>query len=299
MNLKTFLRIVSALFIFSLMGCRGATTALTPDALLAQIPSLYTDGAKQADSTFVGAVADSDFFVGLVVQGETVVAYLCNGSDVGDWLQGTAEGEQLALSNQGGTTLTALWQDGVVRGVVTVAGKQPLSFVATPAQEGITGFYRHTETVNGAAVVAGWVLLENGIVGTSSDGSGVAILDRPIGKEEGGGGSAGSSSNGEETKGLEDRPEFTGTPGTASGEQSTILAAATPTCETTRAGCGGNPVNCDALRSQLVETERALGDLERALSQNGVQNPRAHPATGAAQRAVAAQSSTLRSSGCG
>jgi hypothetical protein len=290
------------LLILGLMGCSGAATAVSHDTLLAQIPSLYSDGARQASHTFVGPVADSDFFVGLVVQGETVVAYLCNGEDVGDWLRGTAVDGQFEVSSSGGTTLTGSLNDDAISGTVLVGGERPFAFTATPAQEGISGFYRHTETVNGTNVVAGWVILENGIRGTSSDGKGIAIRDTITGKTEEGGGASNSSSgsNAVDTKGLEERPEDFITPGASEGgeEVTTLGEAPPPSCETTREGCGGPTVSCDALRGELANAERALGDLERELAQNGVQNLRDHPGAVAARRAVSGTGDQLRSSGC-
>ena len=89
------------------------------------------------------------------------------------------------------------------------------------------------------------------------------------------------------------------TPGAGNEGQEDIILAATPTCETTKEGCGGpTAVNCAALRSELANAERALGDLERELTQNGVQNLRDHPAISAAQRPVSSLSGELQSGGC-
>lgn len=184
-----------------------------------------------------------------------------------------------------------------------MGGERPLTFTATPAQEGISGFYRHTEAVNGTNVVAGWVLLESGLVGTSTAGDAIAIHDAITGKSEEGGGTsnAGSGANAVDSKGLEERPEDFVTPGAGGdSEQVTIIGEAPPpACETTREGCGGSSANCDALRSELASAERALGKLEKELEENGVQNLRQHPAIAAAQRPVSNLSGQLRSSGCG
>jgi len=302
MKYKTLLGFIGILFVLGLVGCGGETAAVTHDALLAQIPSLYSDDARQANGTFVGAVAGSEYFVGLVIQGEMVVGYLCNGEDVGDWLRGTATDGQLDLSSSGGTKLVGTLSGGVVSGTVTVGGEQPLAFTAAPAQESLTGFYRHTESVNGTNVVAGWVMLENGIVGTSSDGDKLAIRDTITGKSEEGGGTSSSNSGSDavDTKGVEERPAVEVTPGGDNGEEITTLGEAPPpSCETTREGCGDSTTNCDALRSNLSAAERALGNLESELAQNGVQNVRDHPAISAAQRSISNLSGQLGSSGCG
>jgi hypothetical protein len=295
MKNKVILGLMCSLFVLVLIGCSGEETAVAPDTLLAQIPTLYSDNTQQADGTFVGTVTDSDFFVGVVVQGETAVAYLCNGQDVGEWLRGSVANGQLALRSNSGATLAGLLADGVLSGEVMVA-ERPYAFTATPAQNGTTGLYRHTAD----NITAGWIILENGIVGTSSDGSGVALLDRPRGKEEAGGNSTNAGSNPQDPKQEEDPRDFI-TPGAAGdGEQATTLGEASlPSCETTREGCGGPTVNCDALRSDLSAAERALGDLERELSQNGVQNLRDHPAMAAAQRPIFSLNGELRSGGCG
>jgi hypothetical protein len=53
------------------------------------------------------------------------------------------------------------------------------------------------------------------------------------------------------------------------------------------------------LKGELANAERALGDLERELTQNGVQNLRDHPAIAAARRPVSSLSKDLQSGGCG
>lgn len=158
--------IMSALLVLAglLAACGSKPAASTPEAeaLLAKIPAPATE-SQQAPNTFLGTVPGSDYYVGLVIQGETVVGYLCDGK-TDAWLTGKVEGDYITLTSQDGATLKATLADKTVRGKVVLADGQALDFTAAP-QAGSEGLYRSKLTFGDNLYVGGWIILENGTRG--------------------------------------------------------------------------------------------------------------------------------------
>jgi hypothetical protein len=242
--LKTFTFILFGLLI--LIGCNTdspatESAAVSHDEILAQIPSLRSESPRQAPGTFVGQVAGSTFFIGLVIQEGQAVAYLCNGEDIGEWLKGSVSDGQVTLSNPNGTNLTASLDGRNVRGTVALLGGQSFSFEAVPAKAN-TGFFRLVETEGDSRTVSGWILTEAGLRGTTSNGGHQIgnISLPPAGKPSGGS----SSGNNQASGGSSCFDQFTG-------------------------GCS---MPCDGLSQWYEDTFNALNALEAQLVASGVTN---------------------------
>ncbi len=140
----------------------GSKAATTPEALLAKIPAPAAEG-QQAASTFLSTVPGSDFYVGLVIEGDTAVGYLCDGQ-TDAWLTGQVEGDYLTLTSQDGATLKATLSDNTIQGKVTPVGGSALDFTATP-QQGEAGLFRSKLAFGENQYVGGWIILEPGTRG--------------------------------------------------------------------------------------------------------------------------------------
>jgi hypothetical protein len=147
-----------------LLAACGAKPATTPEAeaLLAKIPPPVVE-SQQAANTFLGTVAGSNFYIGLVIEGDTAVGYLCDGeSDA--WLTGKVEGDYLTLTSPDGATLKATLADNTIRGKVTLVGGDALDFTAAP-QQGNEGLFRSKLAFGENQYVGGWIILEGGTRG--------------------------------------------------------------------------------------------------------------------------------------
>jgi hypothetical protein len=149
-------------------------TALIPTATTA-IPTLVPTAAATPDSalgkgSFVGRIDQSEAFVAIVVTGDDVMAYVCDGNNLARWFKGTRQGATVDLRGEGGERLTANLgpapANGSLRqsaGTFTAANGQALRFNST-ATTGLDkgGLYRGTGNVDGADAVLGVIVLPNG-----------------------------------------------------------------------------------------------------------------------------------------
>ena len=157
--------IVIASFVMPACGTSASSSDAAAD-LLANIPDVGDpDEADppQLPNTFVGEVAGSNFYIAVVIEGNTAVGYLCD-NVLGDWLKGSLDGDQITLTGASGSTVAATLADGSITGQVTPPGGAALNFTAVPTTEEI-GLYRG---VYDPGVTVGWIILEDGIRGSAS-----------------------------------------------------------------------------------------------------------------------------------
>jgi hypothetical protein len=125
------------------------------DDLVAQIPLPDGEG-EQVEETFVG-LTENGIGVGIVVHDGAAVAYICDGRELGHWLKGNVDDDQIDLQHDAGTRLDAQVGDDVVTGTVTLSDGERLAFSATPAVNQGSGLFRSTELQDG--FVYGWIVL--------------------------------------------------------------------------------------------------------------------------------------------
>jgi serine/threonine-protein kinase len=109
-------------------------------------------------TTYAGKV-NGGGSLAIVIKGETVVAYLCDGKNEA-WLWGTAKGTAVSAKNKDGDTLTGTRGGGKIVGSITVNGKT-WTFT-TPSVKKPSGLYKATAKIRGAQVDGGWVVLGDG-----------------------------------------------------------------------------------------------------------------------------------------
>jgi hypothetical protein len=171
-------------------GEAGTRVSAPSQALLEEIPSPEDDNRAQPEGTYVAAVPNSQYYLALVVQGQEVAGYVCNGTDFSDWFGGSSDGTAIDLVSDDGTEVTGTVQDDSVTGTLVVQGES-FDYEARPA-EGPPGLYRQTVAEEGQEYLRGWILTEDGVRGLdSADGEARNALSTavpsgtPTGTEEG------------------------------------------------------------------------------------------------------------------
>ena len=111
-------------------------------------------------AVFAGRVVGGKATVAISVKDGRAVAYFCDGKRTEAWMRGPATGGDLDLKGAPGGTLTATYGRTKAAGTVTAGGQQ-WKFDA-PLVTSPSGVYRGTANVQGARVVAGWIVLPDG-----------------------------------------------------------------------------------------------------------------------------------------
>lgn len=132
--------------------------------------------------TYVGAVAGTGALMGVVVDGSRVLAYACDGMPadpvgttptVETWFNGTSSGGIVDVKQPNGRLQLQL-TDTTMQGTLTLADGRDLR-VTGGSVTGAAGLYRAEGTVNGARVLAGWIVAadgqQRGGFGTEVDGT--------------------------------------------------------------------------------------------------------------------------------
>jgi hypothetical protein len=118
------------------------------------------DAAAATSGIFVGRVEDSNALIGIVTNGNGVVAYICDNVEA-DWFRGQVVDGHAALTATGGAQLTIDFSTATPSGLVHLQDGLTLSF-ATETAEGVAGLYRAEATINGMPLVGGWIVLGEG-----------------------------------------------------------------------------------------------------------------------------------------
>lgn len=111
-------------------------------------------------ANYVGEVQGNLGSVALVVHDTFAIAYFCNGKTQEAWLKGTPQNGKLSMTGKNHASLTANYALGHARGTVIVDGiSHVFSIIAVHKPSGL---YQSIETVRGATVKTGWIVLANG-----------------------------------------------------------------------------------------------------------------------------------------
>lgn len=135
---------------------------------LGAVPSIvrFDPAADRARRSFVGVDAKGTA-LGISINGDHAVAYLCDGAAVSTWFTGTANGDSLQLTAADGSALTAS-----VAGDKLSGNHGGTAFSLTSAAGGAGVFRDITDAPNGK-LISGWVVGNDGsIVGITSDEQG-------------------------------------------------------------------------------------------------------------------------------
>jgi hypothetical protein len=107
----------------------AAPAPADPQAPAAQAPAAAAPATRApgrpavADTAFAGRSAGNQVTLSVGVKDGQVLAYVCDGKDVEEWLTGTMEGSSLTLTGSDGTSMTAGTTEDSVLGNVSVGGK--------------------------------------------------------------------------------------------------------------------------------------------------------------------------------
>ncbi len=136
----------------------SATAASAPSA--SPSPSSSQGVGIPPHANYVGEVQGNLGSVALVVHDTFAIAYFCNGKTQEAWLRGTPQNGKLSMTGKNHASLTANYALGHARGTVIVDGiSHVFSIIAVHKPSGL---YQSIETVRGATVKAGWIVLANG-----------------------------------------------------------------------------------------------------------------------------------------
>jgi hypothetical protein len=137
-------------------GASATAAASAPSAS----PSSSQGFVIPPHANYVGEVQGNLGSVALVVHDTFAIAYFCNGKTQEAWLRGTPQNGKLSMTGKNHASLTANYALGHARGTVIVDGiSHVFSIIAVHKPSGL---YQSIETVRGATVKAGWIVLANG-----------------------------------------------------------------------------------------------------------------------------------------
>ena len=166
-----------ALLIASMLSTPSKTPA-GYNAAASQTPSVAAAGQSPATGTSAGssvlatpsATLNADYAgrvkddphasVAISIRGSQAIAYVCNGSVVESWLQGTAVGGKLVMTGKDGAQLSGDFTSKRAFGDVASHGVHYAFSVYTVHKP--SGLYQATANVRGAKIKAGWIVLPDG-----------------------------------------------------------------------------------------------------------------------------------------
>ncbi|MGI5199221.1 hypothetical protein ACQEVY_37250 [Streptomyces sp. CA-288835] len=122
-------------------------------------PSPSPSAPGNAD--YAGRTDDDSSAVAVSLRDGKAIAYFCDGRDQESWLKGDVkpDGSMRLTSKQGGV-LNGELKGGRISGTVDM-GQQEYGFTADKALKP-SGLYRATESVRGAEIDGGWIVLPDG-----------------------------------------------------------------------------------------------------------------------------------------
>lgn len=131
----------------------------TPEPTTEPAPT-PTETEPPESVTYVGYVEGGGASVAVIVTGDAAIAYVCDGTVVEAWLDGSAEGNELDLTGEA-ASLTGTFDDAKAAGTAT-ADEETWTFTIE-AVDPPDGLYRFADTIAGGAdVVGGWIVLPDG-----------------------------------------------------------------------------------------------------------------------------------------
>lgn len=160
-----------ALFMLSLNATKGTRPTSSsggepPDTKASQSPTpspstTPTQAAPPPNADYAGRTDDDSSAVAVSLRDGKAVAYFCDGRDKESWLKGAVEDDgSMKLTGGNGGVLNGTLKETRIRGTVGIGG-QEYGFTADKAVKP-SGLYRATETVRGAKVEGGWIVLRDG-----------------------------------------------------------------------------------------------------------------------------------------
>lgn len=156
----------------------AAPAAQSGPASSAEAPPTTAPAAEPAppaaptEKVYAGRSSGNEVTVAVAVKDGRAVGYVCDGKKVEAWLEGTVDGDKVALkSSSGKTTVDGTISDTAAFGTVAVAGKSwPYAAQAAVAPAGL---YEGRANVRGVATRIGWIVEGDGRVTGLAKAAGV------------------------------------------------------------------------------------------------------------------------------
>ena len=147
-----------------------------------------TESSSPEATTYVGKVTGTNAYIGVIAEGEKVLAYLCdNAEHFDDWFTGRIDGGEANLESENGVELAVHVESDRATGTVRTKEGVEWVFTGRPAR-GEAGVYRTLPSDTDHD--GGWVVLSRDDFRGSLDGL-VAIIKLAERRQEGGGGGGG------------------------------------------------------------------------------------------------------------
>jgi len=144
----------------------SAAIAMASAALIgALVAPAAAKTTEEHGTSYVGTVAGSDAYVGIVVGAKHAFAYVCDGQDLAHWLKGKVKRGAFVLVDTGGglaaASLIGAVHGRTLDGTLVLPDETPHAFTAHRAK-GKAGLYRDEQSIDGVGYAGGWVQLANG-----------------------------------------------------------------------------------------------------------------------------------------
>ncbi len=139
----------------------GAPTSAPPTS---EAPSPTPSKTQVPDAQYAGRTDDDSSAIAVTVRDGKAIAYFCDGRNRESWLKGdVADDGSMKLTGKNGDTLDAAYASSKTDRLTGKAsvGKKTFSFTLKQAKKP-SGLYRATQTVRGARLDGGWIVLSNG-----------------------------------------------------------------------------------------------------------------------------------------
>ena len=144
----------------STAAAQSSPASARPTAAATPTPTATALVTAPAKADYAGEVQGGSASVAISIHDGQAIAYVCNGSVIEAWYQGTAVGGVLIMTGKNHAHLSAIYDFGKVTGDVLAHGTD-FQF-AVPVVHKPSGLYEATAVVRGATVKAGWIVLSNG-----------------------------------------------------------------------------------------------------------------------------------------
>lgn len=142
---------------------------------------------QSLSGNYAGQVDGSNAFIGLVTNGESIMAFFCDGTsdvppELWGWFRGELNDNSFDLTSENGDHLTGEFNENNASGTITLTDGTALTFQAERVDEP-AGLYRNVETIDGVETVSGWIVLANDEFrgGTKSGTQFTSAANQPLG----------------------------------------------------------------------------------------------------------------------
>ena len=146
----------------SSLGAPASTGPSSPSpAPPAEAAPSPTAEPAAVQAVYSGKTGGGEATVAVAVNGDRAAAYLCDGTRIETWLQGSVTGDQVVLTGRDTAALIGTVSGATLSGTVVTSTGQAWLFSADEARPP-AGIYEARTTIDGLATRIGWVVLPDG-----------------------------------------------------------------------------------------------------------------------------------------